>query len=362
MTPIFATSTFAQESLGVHSGYEYSRSGNPTRAALEECVAVLENGARGFAFSSGLAAETCVLDILGRDAHIIAGDDLYGGTYRLFEKIKKISSGLNVSYVDLSDPDKISNAVRSETKMIWVETPSNPLLKITDLEMIAGIARKNKIVSVCDNTFATPVIQKPLDFGFDIVVHSATKYLNGHSDVIAGAVIVRESGELADKIAFIQNATGAVLSPFDSFLVLRGIKTLPLRVEAHSSNARKLADFLSAHRGVERVIYPGLTSHNDYAIASRQMKFPGGMITFCLKGGIPESRRFFESLRIFTLAESLGGVESLAEHPAIMTHASIPAETRRKNGISDNLIRLSVGLEDVDDLIADIDTALESIK
>ena len=360
MTPIYATSTFAQKSPGSHSGYEYSRSGNPTRNALETCLSDMENGSRGYAFSSGLAAENCILDLLPKDSHVLVFQDLYGGTFRLFDKVKKISSGIEAEYISMDNISNIVERIRPNTRMIWVESPSNPMLKIVDLEMVAAIAAKNNIISVCDSTFATPVIQKPLDFGFDIVVHSATKYLNGHSDVIAGGVVVRESGELADRLSFLQNATGAVLSPFDSFLVLRGIKTLPLRMDAHCRNAMSVAEFLQKNNRVEKVIYPGLTSHPNYELVSKQMKMPGGMITFFLKGGLKESRNFLENLQIFTLAESLGGVESLAEHPAIMTHASIPPETRKYLGISDNLVRLSVGIEDSNDLIDDLDDALRS--
>ena len=362
MTPIYATSTYAQESPGVHKGYEYSRSGNPTRTAVESCIAAIENGKHAFAFASGLAAENAVLDLIGKDAHVIALDDIYGGTYRLFEKVKKLTSGLDVTYVDMKSASSIEKAVRPETKLIWVETPSNPLLKVIDLAMVASVAKKLKLISVCDNTFATPVIQKPLDLGFDIVVHSATKYLNGHSDVVAGVVVVSEDGDLADRVKFLHNATGGILSPFDSFLLMRGIKTLPIRVEAHARNAQKIAQFLEAHTQVERVLYPGLISHPDHVLASRQMKFFGGMITFFIKGGVEESRKFLSALKIFSLAESLGGVESLAEHPAIMTHASIPKEVRAKAGISDNLIRLSVGIEDADDLIDDLENAFSAVK
>lgn len=361
MTPIYATSTYAQEAPGVHKGYEYSRSGNPTRTAVESCIAAIENGKHAFAFASGLAAENAVLDLIGKDAHVIALDDIYGGTYRLFEKVKKLTSGLDVTYVDMKSPASIEKAVRPETKLIWVETPSNPLLKVIDLTMVASVAKKLKLISVCDNTFATPVIQKPLNLGFDIVVHSATKYLNGHSDVVAGVVVVREDGDLADRVKFLHNATGGILSPFDSFLLMRGIKTLPIRMEAHARNAQRIAQFLEAHKKVERVLYPGLLSHPDHLLASKQMKLFGGMITFFIKGGVEESRKFLSALKIFSLAESLGGVESLAEHPAIMTHASIPKEVREKAGISDNLIRLSVGIEDSADLIDDLENAFRAI-
>ena len=358
MTPIYAVSTFAQQSPGVHKGYEYSRSANPTRTALEQCLASLESGARGYAFASGLAAETAILEHLPKDSHIIASDDLYSGTYRLFERVKKQSSGLEVTYLDLSHPESIHKAVRPNTRLVWIETPSNPLLKIIDLAQVAKIAQQHKLLSVCDNTFATPIIQRPLELGFDLVVHSITKYINGHSDVVGGAIIVREKGELADRIGFLHNATGGVLSPFDSFLVLRGIKTLPLRVQAHSANALAIATFLAAHKKVERVVYPGLPSHPQHDLAKRQMAYFGGMITFFIKGDLEDARRFLERCRLFTLAESLGGVESLVEHPAIMTHASIPRAEREKIGIRDTLVRLSVGLEDVEDLIADLANAL----
>lgn len=361
MTPIYAVSTYAQSAPGVHKGYEYSRSGNPTRAALEACLASIEGGTHGFAFASGLAAESAVLDLLPQNAHLIASDDLYGGTVRLFDRVKGPASGLEVSYVDMSQPEEVKKAFRPETRMIWVETPSNPLLKLVDLEQIAALAREHNLLSVCDNTFATPVIQRPLDLGFDLVVHSVTKYINGHSDVVGGAVVAREAGELADQVGFLQNASGAILSPFDSFLVLRGIKTLPLRVKAHSENAATVADFLANHDNVEKVIYPGRKDHPQHALACKQMAYPGGMVTFFIRGGLDAARRFLQQCQIFTLAESLGGVESLAEHPAIMTHASVPPETRKKLGIDDSLVRLSVGLEDVDDLLDDLDKALSAI-
>lgn len=362
VTPIFATSTFVQPSPGVNKGYEYSRSGNPTRKALEQCVADLEMGKRGYAFSSGLAASSTILELLPHGSHILAISDLYGGSYRLFQKVRSISAGIETTFIDFRDSDEIQNAIRNNTKLIWVETPTNPLLRIVDLEKIASIAKKNKIISVCDNTFATPYIQKPLLYGFDIVVHSATKYLNGHSDVVAGVAVVREQNEISDKLAFLHNAVGSILSPFDSFMVLRGIKTLSIRMEAHSRNALAIAQYLEKNKKVEKVIYPGLPSHPDFKLASKQMALPGGMITFFLKGGINESRRFLEHCKLFSLAESLGGVESLIEHPAIMTHASIPEESRRKNGISDNLIRISVGIEDLDDLVADLENAFCAVK
>jgi cystathionine beta-lyase/cystathionine gamma-synthase len=362
ITPIFATSTFVQPSPGVNKGYEYSRSGNPTRKALEQCIADLENGARGFAFSSGLAASSTVLELLPHGSHILSINDLYGGTFRLFERVRKNSAGIETTYIDFKDIDAARKAIRDTTRLIWVETPTNPLLKVVDLEQIALLARDHGLISVCDNTFATPYIQKPLELGFDIVVHSATKYLNGHSDVVAGAVVVREQNEIADRLAFLHNAVGAILSPFDSFLVLRGLKTLAIRMEAHSKNALTISQFLENHPLVEKVLYPGLPSHPDFSLANKQMSLPGGMITFFLKGGIEESRIFLEHCHLFSLAESLGGAESLIEHPAIMTHASIPAETRKKTGISDNLIRISVGIEDVNDLIADLENAFEALR
>lgn len=362
ITPIFATSTFVQPSPGVNKGYEYSRSGNPTRKALEQCIADLENGARGFAFSSGLAASSTVLELLPHGSHILSINDLYGGTFRLFERVRKNSAGVETTYIDFKDIDAARKAIRDTTRLIWVETPTNPLLKVVDLEQIASLAREHGLISVCDNTFATPYIQKPLELGFDIVVHSATKYLNGHSDVVAGAVIVREQNEIADRLAFLHNAVGAILSPFDSFLVSRGLKTLAIRMEAHSKNALAISQFLENHPLVEKVLYPGLPSHPDFALANKQMSLSGGMITFFLKGGIEESRIFLEHCHLFSLAESLGGVESLIEHPAIMTHASIPAETRKKTGISDNLIRISVGIEDVNDLITDLENAFEALR
>ena len=360
MVPVYASSTFAQQAPGVHKGYEYSRSGNPTRAALEGCLADLESGAAGFAFSSGLAAEAAVLDLLPKDSHILATGDLYGGTYRLFEQVKKHASGLSVTYINAAED--ISSNLQANTRMVWLETPSNPLLKVYDLDAFAAAAADAGIISVCDNTFATPVLQRPLEQGFDIVVHSLTKYMNGHSDVIGGAAIVREQGELAERVAFTQNATGAVLAPFDAFLVLRGIKTLPLRMQRHGENALAVARFLEKHEKIEQVLYPGLPSHPYYDLAEQQMLHGGGMVSFYIKGGRPAAELMLAACRIFTLAESLGGVESLIEHPGIMTHASIPEAERSKNGISDSLIRLSVGIEDINDLIADLDQALSSVS
>jgi cystathionine gamma-lyase len=361
ITPIYATSTFVQESPGKHKGYDYSRSGNPTRTALESCIASLEEGAAGFAFSSGLAAESTIIDTLDSDSHVVATNDLYGGTFRLFEQVKKRVNHLDVTYVDMTNIDLVEASIQNNTKLIWVETPTNPLLKIIDLQKIAALAAKHNLISVCDNTFASAYAQKPLTFGFDIVVHSATKYLNGHSDIIAGIIVTKADNELTQKIKFLQNAIGSVISPFDSFLLLRGLKTLALRIEAHSRNAIAIAKFLEQHPNVEKVLYPGLPDNPYYEIAKQQMKNFGGMVSFFLKGGEAETRRFLEHTRLFSLAESLGGVESLIEAPAIMTHASIPKEIREANGIYDNLVRLSVGIEDAQDLIKDLDDALNSI-
>ena len=359
MTPIYATSTYVQQSPGVHKGFEYSRSQNPTRFAYERCVADLESGTRGFAFASGLAAMATILDLLNSGDHVIASDDLYGGTYRLFERVRKRSAGLEFSFIDMSDPQAVGRALRGNTRMIWIETPSNPLLKIVDLKAAAEIAKQHGALSVADNTFASPCLQRPLEFGFDIVVHSATKYLNGHSDIVGGLVAV-SNPDLAERLAFLQNAVGAIASPFDSFLALRGLKTLHLRMARHCQNAQQLAEWLSNHPAVERVIYPGLASHPQHALAARQMEAFGGMIAVTLKGDLAYARAVLERCRIFALAESLGGVESLIEHPAIMTHASVPAEQRRKAGISDTFIRLSVGVENLEDLQDDLDHALRA--
>ncbi len=357
MTPIYASSTYVQQSPGVHQGFEYSRSQNPTRFAYERCVADLEGGTRGFAFASGLAAMATTLDLLNTGDHVIASDDLYGGTFRLFEGVRKRSAGLEFSFLDMSDPKSILAALRPNTRMIWVETPSNPLLKIIDLQAVAAIAREHKLLAAVDNTFATPYLQRPIEFGFDIVVHSATKYLNGHSDIVGGVIVVSDS-ELGERLAFLQNAVGAIAGPFDSFLVLRGLKTLHVRMEAHCANAQALAEWLERNPGVDRVIYPGLSSHPQHALARGQMRAFGGMITLILKGDVSYARRVLERCRVFALAESLGGVESLIEHPAMMTHASVPAEQRRAAGISETLIRLSVGIEDIEDLKEDLDQAL----
>ena len=360
MTPIYATSTYVQESPGVHKGFEYSRSQNPTRFAYEGCVAALENGSRAFAFASGLAATAAILDLLDSGDHVIASDDMYGGTFRLFERVRKRSAGLTFTYVDMREPANIRRAANPRTRLIWIETPSNPMLKLIDLTAVAAVARERGAIAVADNTFATPWVQRPLDCGFDIAMHSATKYLNGHSDVIGGVAVVGSDRELAERLAFLQNATGAVPSAFDSFLVLRGLKTLHLRMRAHCDNAQQIAEWLQSHPAVERVVYPGLPLHPQHELAKRQMNGFGGMIAMFLKGGLEETRRFLERCRVFALAESLGGVESLIEHPAIMTHASIPPAQRAEIGITDNLVRLSVGVEDMQDLIEDLDQALRA--
>lgn len=359
MTPIYATSTYVQESPGINKGYEYSRTGNPTRAALEACVADLENGARGFAFASGQAAMGTLLELLDTGDHVIAMDDLYGGSYRLFENVRRRSSGLTFSFVDLSDPGRLEAALTDRTRMIWVETPTNPLLKLVDLEAVATLAARHGVMTVCDNTFASPWVQRPLDHGFDVVMHSTTKYLNGHSDIVGGIAVVREGREeLAGRVGYLQNAIGSVSGPFDSFLVLRALKTLPIRMERHCENAARVAAFLESHPRVERVWYPGLASHPQHELARRQMHGFGGMVTAIISGGLEDARRFLERCTLFALAESLGGVESLIEHPAIMTHASVPREVRESLGISDGLVRLSVGIEDGDDLIAELSQAL----
>jgi len=357
MVPIYATSTYAQESPGVHKGFEYSRSQNPTRMAFERCIADLESGAHGFAFASGLAAISTVLELLDAGDHVIATDDLYGGSFRLFDKVRKRSAGLHFSFVDLSDVKAIEAAVRPNTRMIWIETPTNPLLRLSDLAAIAALAKRRKLLTVADNTFASPFVQRPLELGIDVVMHSTTKYLNGHSDIIGGCVVVG-SDELGERIRFMQNAIGAIAGPFDSFLALRGLKTLALRMELHCDNALAIARRLEMHPKVAQTIYPGLKSHPQHALAKRQMSAFGGIVTLVLKGGLTATKRVLERTELFTLAESLGGVESLIEHPAIMTHASIPSEQRARIGISDSLVRLSVGVEDVGDLIADLEQAL----
>ncbi|HEY4559634.1 MAG TPA: cystathionine gamma-synthase [Lysobacter sp.] len=358
MTPIYATSTYVQSSPGEHQGFEYSRSHNPTRFAYERCVAALEGGTRGFAFASGLAATSTILEMLDSGSHVIAMDDVYGGTYRLFERVRRRSAGLDFSWVDLTDPAAFEAAIRPETKMVWIETPTNPLLKLVDIERIAAIARKRGLIVVVDNTFCSPMIQRPLELGAHIVMHSATKYLNGHSDIVGGMVVVGDDAELAETMAFLQNAVGGVQGPFDSFLALRGLKTLHLRMRAHCENAQALAEWLQTHPAIERVVYPGLADHPQHELAKRQMHGFGGMVTIFVKGGLEAAKRFCERTELFALAESLGGVESLVNHPAIMTHASVPPERRAQLGLFDNLVRLSVGVEDLDDLKADLERAL----
>ena len=359
MTPIYTSSTYVQESPGVHKGYDYSRSVNPTRKALEACIADLEGSTYGFAFASGMSASATVLELLSSGDHVIAMDDLYGGTYRLFENVRKRSAGLDFTFCDLSNPKTLESSITDKTKMIWIETPTNPLLKIADLQVIAKFAKDNNLISVCDNTFCSPFVQNPLDFGFDIVVHSATKYLNGHSDLIGGVVVCSDRQEqLASELLYLQNAVGSIMNPFDSFLLLRSLKTLPVRMERHCSNALQIATYLESHESIEKVIYPGLESHPQHDIAKKQMREFGGMISVVLKGGLDSAKTFLERTDIFSLAESLGGVESLIEHPAIMTHASIPPEVREEIGISDGLVRLSVGIEALEDLIEDIEGAL----
>jgi cystathionine gamma-lyase len=364
MPPIYATSTYVQESPGVHKGLDYGRSHNPTRWALERCVADLEGGARAFAFASGLAAISTVLELLEHGSHIVAGDDMYGGTYRLFERVRRRSAGHDFTYVDLSDPDALRAALRPETRMVWVESPTNPMLKLADLRAIGALCRERGIISVCDNTFASPIVQRPLEAGIDIVVHSTTKFMNGHSDVIGGIAVVGgepHQAAWAEQLGFLQNSVGAIQGPFDSFLVLRGIKTLALRLERHCANALELAQWLEREPKVAKVFYPGLESHPQHALARRQMNGFGGIISIELKTDLAGARRFLERCEVFTLAESLGGVESLIEHPALMTHATIPPAQRAQLGISDGLIRLSVGVEHVDDLRRDLENALAAI-
>ncbi len=362
MTPIYATSTYVQESPGVHKGYEYSRSQNPTREALEGCMADLENGSRAFAFASGLAATSTVLELLDSGSHVVAGNDLYGGTWRLFADVRRRSAGLSFSFADMTSETALRDAMTPQTRMIWVETPTNPLLSVVDLSMVARVAREAGALAVCDNTFATPAIQRPLDFGFDLVVHSLTKYLNGHSDMVGGVVVAGENDDLGARLGFLQNAVGAVQGPFDAFLALRGLKTLHLRMERHCDNAAAVARFLESRPEVACVHYPGLAGHPGHALARRQMTGFGGMVTAVLDTGLAGTRKFLERCRLFALAESLGGVESLIEHPAIMTHASVPQPLREEIGIVDSLVRLSVGVEDADDLIAELGSALDAIR
>ncbi|NGY03437.1 trans-sulfuration enzyme family protein [Solimonas terrae] len=360
MPPIYQTSTYVQTSPGVHQGYEYSRSQNPTRFAYERCVADLEGGRHGYAFASGLASTATLLDSLPSGAHVIASDDLYGGTYRLFARVREKSAGLRFSFVDMRDPQNIEAAITADTRMIWVETPTNPMLKLVDLDAVSAIARRHRLIAAADNTFASPYLQRPLEHGFDVVMHSATKYISGHSDVVGGMLVVGDNSELAEQLGFLQNAVGAVAGPFDSFLALRGVKTLALRMQRHCENALQLAQWLESHPSVARVHYPGLSSHPQHALAQRQMpRGSGGMISIELQGTLADARRFLERCRLFSLAESLGGVESLIEHPAIMTHASVPAPARAALGISDTLCRLSVGVEALDDLRADLAAALQ---
>ena len=358
MTPIYATSTYVQESPGVHKGFEYSRTHNPTRFALEDCVADLENGQKGFAFASGLACMGTILELLNSGDHVIAIDDLYGGSYRLFENVRKRTAGLEFSFVDLSDSSRLESEIKENTRMIWVESPTNPLLKLVNLSEIATSAKVHGLITVCDNTFCSPWVQRPIDHGFDITMHSATKYLNGHSDVVGGICVTAPGrDEIQDQLSYLQNAVGSVLGPFDSFMVLRALKTLPVRMERHCANAFRIAQFLETHPSIEKVYYPGLESHAQHELAKQQMPAFGGMVTAIIKGGLEKAKSFLERCELFALAESLGGVESLIEHPAIMTHASIPQEIRESLGISDGLIRLSVGIEDADDLIEDLEQA-----
>ena len=360
--PIYTSSTYVQESPGEHKGFDYSRTSNPTRKALEICMTDLEEGGQGFAFSSGMAATATVLELLDAGDHIISMDDLYGGTYRLFENVRKRSSGLEFSYSNLSSLDGLESLLKSNSRMIWVESPSNPLLRIVDLEKVSAFAKKHNLISVCDNTFCSSYVQKPLNLGFDVVLHSATKYLNGHSDVIGGLVVSsQERQDLAEQLAFLSNSIGSIMSPFDSFLVLRSLKTLAVRMEKHCENAFEIAGFLEEHEAIEKIYYPGLSNHPNHEIAKKQMNGFGGMITVVLKGGLKTATTFLERTKIFALAESLGGVESLIEHPAIMTHASVPAEVRKDLGIEDGLVRLSVGIESVEDLLEDLNQALSSV-
>ena len=358
MVPIYATSTYVQKSPGVHQGYEYSRTQNPTRMAYERCVADLEGGSQGYAFASGLGGASTVLDLLDSGSHVIAMNDLYGGSYRLFERVRRRSAGLDFTFLDLNDGAALKAALKPNTRMIWAETPTNPMLTVVDLAKVGAFARKHKLIFVVDNTFCSPILQRPIEYGADLVLHSATKYLNGHSDMVGGIVVAGDNKDLAEQMAFLHNSVGAVAGPFDSFLAMRGLKTLHLRMRAHCAGASVLAGWLEKHPAVQRVIYPGLKTHPQYALAKRQMDGPGGIISVEVKGGLRRARRVLERCKLFALAESLGGVESLIEHPGIMTHASIPAANRKRLGISDGLIRLSVGVEDIDDLRAELDDAL----
>ena len=358
MTPIYATSTYVQQSPGVHQGFEYSRSHNPTRFAYERCVAALESGRNGYAFASGLAATSTVLETLDTGSHVICMDDVYGGTYRLFERVRRRSAGLDFSFIDLADLKAVEAAIKPNTKMIWCETPTNPMLKLVDIAPLAELCRKRGIKLAVDNTFSSPILQRPLELGAHLVMHSATKYLNGHSDMVGGMVVVGDDTELAEQMTFLQNSVGGVQGPFDSFLALRGLKTLHLRMKAHCENAQQLAEWLDTHPAIEKVIYPGLKSHPQHELAKRQMHGFGGMISVYVKGGFDAAKRFMERTELFACAESLGGVESLVNHPAVMTHASVPKDRRDLLGIADNLVRLSVGVEDIEDLRAELQTAL----
>ena len=358
MPPIYATSTYAQSSPGEHQGFEYSRTHNPTRFAYERCVASLEGGSRGFAFASGMAASSTVMELLDAGSHVVAMDDIYGGSFRLFERVRRRTAALEFSFVDLTDLAAFEASITPQTKMVWIETPTNPMLKIVDIAAVAAIAKRHGLLVVVDNTFASPMLQRPLEQGADLVLHSATKYLNGHSDMVGGMVVVGDDAELAEQMAFLQNSVGGVQGPFDSFLALRGLKTLHLRMKAHCDNAQALAEWLETHPAIEKVVYPGLKSHPQHELAKRQMDGFGGMVSIVLKGGLEAATRFCERTELFALAESLGGVESLVNHPAIMTHASVPAERRAELGVADNLVRLSVGVEGLADLQADLDVAI----
>lgn len=360
MTPVYLTSTYVQSSPGVHKGWEYSRTHNPTRKAFEDCLASLEGGKYGFAFASGCAATTTIMHLLKGGDHVIAGDDMYGGTFRLFDKVLQ-NDGMKFSYVDLTNPDNFTKAITPQTKMVWLETPTNPTLKLVNIKKIAAEAKKHGILVVVDNTFMSPYFQRPLSLGADIVVHSVTKYIGGHSDVVGGACATSRQ-DLAERLQFLTNSMGGIQAAFDAFLCLRSLKTLPLRMKAHESNAIAIAKYLESHPKVAKVVYPGLASHPQHALAKEQMLGMGGMITFFIKGGMDAARSFLENVSIFALAESLGGVESLVEHPAIMTHASVPAETRKALGIDDSLIRLSVGVEDLEDLLGDLKYAFDQVK
>ncbi len=361
MPPIYATSTYAQSSPGEHQGFEYSRTHNPTRFAYERCVASLEGGTRGFAFASGMAASSTVIELLDAGSHVVAMDDIYGGSFRLFERVRRRTAGLDFSFVDLTDLAAFEAAITPKTKMVWIETPTNPMLKIVDIAAVAAIAKRHSLIVVVDNTFASPMLQRPLELGADLVLHSATKYLNGHSDMVGGMVVVGDDADLAEQMAFLQNSVGGVQGPFDSFLALRGLKTLPLRMKAHCANALALAQWLEKHPAVEKVIYPGLPSHPQHELAGKQMAGFGGIVSIVLKGGFEAAKRFCEKTELFTLAESLGGVESLVNHPAVMTHASIPVARREQLGISDALVRLSVGVEELGDLQVDLERALVAV-